>query len=269
MMDSINDFCIDHGSGGVVIDDSGVHAVRITAYFPIDQWPVVEGSWKSYLDGLREVFPELPIPSVTTTKLPYEDWATAWKSNFKPIELGERLIVTPPWLHPEPHGRIPIIIEPAGAFGTGIHETTQGCLVLLEEALNHLTCEDTTVRILDIGCGSGILAIAGKKLGASHVIGVDNDPFAIDSARGNAILNGVEDRVEFINKSLQECSQPAQIVLANLEHMTLLANRDKLVSLFSRFLVISGVPLDRWSEVKGSFQSVPSSLRREITRSMI
>ena len=267
MMDSINHFCIDHGSGGVVIDDSVAHAVRITAYFPIGRWPAVERSLDRYLDDLREIFSELPSPSVTTTQLPHEDWATAWKSNFKPMELGDRLIVTPPWLHPDPHGRIPILIEPAEAFGTGTHETTQGCLVLLEEALEHLCAEDSAIDILDVGCGSGILAIAGKKLGASHVIGVDNDPLAIDSARRNAILNGVEDGVEFVNKPLLNCFQTVEIVLANLDPMTLLANRDKLVSLFSRFLVVSGVPLDQWSQVKGLFQSATASLRKELTRS--
>jgi ribosomal protein L11 methyltransferase len=267
MVDSINHFCIDHGSGGVVIDDSVAHAVRITAYFPTPQWPAVKRSLDRYLDDLREIFSELPPPSVSTAQIPHEDWATAWKSNFKPMELGDRLIVTPPWLHPELQGRIPILIEPAEAFGTGTHETTQGCLVLLEDALERLCAKESAVDILDVGCGSGILAIAGKKLGASHVIGVDNDPLAIDSARRNAVLNGVQDTVEFANMPLVNCSHTATIVLANLDPMTLLANRDKLASLFSHFLVVSGVPLDQWSQVKDLFQSAISSLRREITRS--
>lgn len=183
------------------------------------------------------------------------------------MAIGEHLLVTPPWIEPDPGNRITIIIEPAEAFGTGTHETTQGCLVLLEDAVREFQARGIPFSVLDLGCGSGILAIAGKKLGASHIIGVDNDPMAIQSARRNAALNKVEHDLHLRNQPLKECSEPADIVAANLDPLTLLANRELIVSLFKRFLIISGIPLDQWNQVKDMFQAGRSSMKREITRS--
>jgi ribosomal protein L11 methyltransferase len=160
-----------------------------------------------------------------------------------------------------------IIIEPAEAFGTGTHETTQGCLVLLEVAVRELEATGNPFSILDLGCGSGILAIAGKKLGALRVTGIDNDPMAIQSARRNAVLNKVEHDLDLRNQPLRECSETADIVAANLDPLTLLANRDLIVSLFKRFLIVSGIPLDQWGQVREMFQAGRSRIKSEITRS--
>jgi len=267
IVDPINDFCIDQGSGGVVIDDSSARVVRITAYFPADRWESVESRLRVYLAALEEIFPDLPAPEIAISPLPHEEWATAWQSRFKPMSIGELLLVTPPWIEPIPGNRIPIIIEPAEAFGTGTHETTQGCLVLLEDAVRELAARGIPFSILDLGCGSGILAIAGKKLGASRVTGVDNDPMAIQSARRNAALNKVEHDLDLMNQPLRECSEPADIVAANLDPLTLLANRELVVSLFKRFLIVSGIPLDQWDQVKEMFQAGRSIMKREITKS--
>lgn len=267
MVDAINDFCIGRGSGGVVIDDSKGHMVRITAYFPADQWESTLTALEDFLCRLTEVFRDLPQPSMVTEPLAHQDWATAWQVNFRPIAVGKRIMVTPPWLDPDPGGRITVRIEPAEAFGTGTHETTQGCLMFLEDAVDDLAGRRVPFTILDIGCGSGILAIAGRKLGASRVTGIDIDPLAIASALRNAELNAVHHGLEFINQQLQDCSTPADIVLANLDSLTLKANLDLLVSLYTRFLIVSGVPLEQWDHVKGLFHTGSSSLKRELTRS--
>ncbi len=267
IVDPINDFCIDEGSGGVVLDDAGTRSVRITAYFPADASDSVESRLRGFLAALKEIFPDLPAAELTVSPLPHEDWATAWQSRFKPTAVGERLIVTPPWIEPEPGSRIAILIEPAEAFGTGTHETTQGCLLLLEEAVRELEPAGIPFSILDLGCGSGILSIAGKKLGASRVTGIDIDPMAIRSARRNAVLNKLENDLDLRNQPLRECSEPADITAANLDPMTILANRKLITALFKRFLIVSGVPLDQWDQVREMLQSGHVRLKKEITRS--
>ncbi|MDQ7783633.1 MAG: 50S ribosomal protein L11 methyltransferase [Desulfomonilaceae bacterium] len=267
LADAVNDFCIDQGSGGVVIDDSDARVVRVTAYFPSHRRQAVESRLRELLAALAETFPDLPAAELVVSQLPHQDWATAWQSRFRPIEVGKHLMVTPPWIEPRSEHRTPIVIEPAEAFGTGTHETTQGCLELLEEAAEELTRTGTRFSVLDLGCGSGILAIAAKKLGAFRVTGVDNDPAAIRSARRNAALNNLEIDLDLRNQTLTECSEPTDLVVANLDPLTLLANRKLIAALFTRFLILSGVPLDQWDQVKEMYRSDRSALRREITRS--
>ncbi len=267
MADAVADFCHEHGSGGVVVEDQNPSSARIRAYFPYERWDAIQAELRAFLARVEEIFPDLPEPVVLSETLKNENWAIAWKDNFKSLAIGNRLMVTPPWLTPDPQGREVIVIEPAAAFGTGTHETTQGCLVLLEEAVESVQQVADSFTMLDLGCGSGILAIAAAKLGASEVLGVDNDPVAVESAVENSSLNYVAASVRFLRSSLKEISSPADIVAANLDPMTLLANRDLIVSLVRRFLIISGVPLNQWGHVKDLLVSRGTVLRREITQS--
>lgn len=267
MLDAIADFCHEHGSGGVVVEDDNPSSARIKAYFPVERWEAVRADLQNYMARLGEIFADLPKPAVVSEAVKNENWAIAWKDNFKALPIGKRLIVTPPWLTPDPQGREVIVIDPAAAFGTGTHETTQGCLVLLEEAVEAIRETNDAFTMLDLGCGSGILAIAAGKLGATEVLGVDNDQVAVESAVVNRNLNDVEAVVRLRCASLKEVDSPADIVAANLDPMTLLANRDLIVSLVGRFLIISGVPLNQWTHVKDLLVSRGVVLRREITRS--
>ncbi len=117
------------------------------------------------------------------------DWANNWKKYFKPLPIGERLLIQPVWekeCHPE--GRQVLNIEPGMAFGTGAHETTRMCLELIERYVKD------GMEMLDVGCGSGILSVAALLLGAKQAVGVDIDEMAVRTARDNAALNGVEAR---------------------------------------------------------------------------
>jgi len=266
MADSLIDFCVEHGSSGVVLRDDDPDSTVLTAYFPNDHWHVVNTRLKEYLARLRVIFPNLPSPVAVVSPLANENWAVSWKEHFKSLPIGRHLIVTPPWLEPEAHGRRVIIIDPAEAFGTGIHETTQGCLVLLEEAVEEIKKTREIFTMLDMGCGSGILAIAGLKLGASEVRAVDSDPKAIASATRNAALNGVVDRLQLDCLSLEETVDSADILTANLDPLTILSNRDRLTSLFSYFLIVSGIPIDQWDHVKGELVTGKAVLFKEILR---
>ena len=207
---------------GLVLDEKDPDVTRITAYVEKKKLRSVSSDLKNYAMALREIFPGLKEALIKIVPLKSEKWATAWKDHFKPIKIGRKLIVTPPWIKPETRDRQVVIIEPAEAFGTGTHETTQGCLILLEEAIDHLSSELEKVSHLDVGCGSGILAIASIKLGATSVRAVDNDPVAIQSARKNAELNGLEDRLWLEDRSLDDLFEPMDVVTANLDPITLI-----------------------------------------------
>jgi ribosomal protein L11 methyltransferase len=265
--DPIANFLHELSVPGLVLDEEDPNVMRITAYVEKKKLRSVSSSLKNYAMELCDIFPGLEKPLIKMEPLKGEKWATAWKDNFKPIKIGRKLIVTPPWIKPKTRDRQIVIIEPAEAFGTGGHETTQGCLALLEEAIDNLLNEIVKVSHLDVGCGSGILAIASMKLGATSVRAVDNDPVAIESARKNTELNGLEGRIWWEDRSLDELSEPMDVVTANLDPITLTESRDKLVSLFRRYLIVSGVPLNRWEDIKPKYLVGGSFLKREITRS--
>jgi ribosomal protein L11 methyltransferase len=191
-----------------------VGPLRVCAYLEVDaqieetRQRITESLW--YLGRIRE----LPEPTFKT--IGEVNWAEAWKQHYKPVSIGERLIIVPAWLESPDEERIPIRIDPGMAFGTGTHPTTQLCLELLE------TYTPLNGEVLDIGCGSGILSIAALKLGASSAFGVDVEPDAIPAANENAATNGVADKLEIALGSVDEIKagiveiQRARLVLANI-----------------------------------------------------
>jgi ribosomal protein L11 methyltransferase len=264
LSDAAANCCHEHGAEGVVLEDAEEGACRIKAYFTEKGWSEAADSLRNYLADLAAAHPELPPCDLSASPLDHQNWAVMWKDNFKPVEVGRRLVVTPPWITPDAAGREIIVIEPAEAFGTGAHETTQGCLALLEEALERSTSATRHPSLLDVGCGSGILALAGVKLGAKPVAAVDNDPIAIESARANAALNGASGEIAFRRADLQAVEGPWDVVTANLDPLTLTRNVDRLIVLATQFLVVSGVPVEQWASVKALFLDKGVQLRREI-----
>lgn len=141
-----------------------------------------------------------------------EDWSNAWKKYYHPVQVGEHLVVCPSW---EAYDRKPdevvLTLNPGMAFGTGTHDTTRLCMELLEK---YITPQDT---VLDVGCGSGILAITAALLGANKIIGCDIDEVAVKVAGENAALNGVQDRIAFHQGDLtSQVEGSFQIICANI-----------------------------------------------------
>ena len=176
------------------------------------------------------------------------DWATAWKAYFKPIRIGKRLVVTPPWESPElgPHD-LPIVVDPGMAFGTGSHPTTQLCLVALEEYVQ------PGLAVADVGTGSGILAIAAAKLGASLVNANDNDPLAVTIARENAEINGVPIAVA---ETLPP--GPYAVVVANILADVIIGMADQLAlwAAPGGTLIASGIIDTRETDVRQAVEAV-------------
>jgi ribosomal protein L11 methyltransferase len=210
---------------GVVIESTSIYAsnedpgypigpLRVYAYIEVDdqieqtRQRIEQSLW--YLGRIRE----LPEPSFKI--IGETNWAEAWKQHYKPVSIGERLIIVPAWLDSPDEKRIPIRIDPGMAFGTGTHPTTQLCLELLE------TYTPSNGDVFDIGCGSGILSIAALKLGAARAYGVDVEAEAIPATQENAGSNGVSDNfhialgsVEDIKAGIFDIKQ-APLVLANI-----------------------------------------------------
>ena len=143
------------------------------------------------------------------------DWKDKWKENFKPLKVTDRLVIKPTWEEYTAAGdELVLELDPGMAFGTGSHETTSLCLKLLEEYLGE---ESADKKILDVGCGSGILSIAAALLGCGSVLGIDIDEDAVRVANENVRLNGVDDVVEITHGDLlQGVDFKADIVVANL-----------------------------------------------------
>ncbi len=138
------------------------------------------------LAPLRAQFPAVDFGPLSVALAPCrdEDWENNWKQYYTPLEAGERLFIVPEWLSPEiPAGRVALRLDPGLSFGTGAHASTQMCLMALENFVQG------GERVVDLGCGSGILSIAALLLGADSAVGVDIDPMAEDVARANAALN--------------------------------------------------------------------------------
>lgn len=150
--------------------------------------------------------------SIDQSSVKDSDWADNWKKFFKVTEIGEKLVIRPSWEeYDNRNSRLVLNIDPGAAFGTGTHATTRMCLELLENYV-----KDNT-EMLDIGCGSGILSIAGALLGAKHVVGVDIDKTAVKVSNENAGINNLSGKLEFINGNLcDKVTQKFDVVCANI-----------------------------------------------------
>ncbi|PJF26939.1 MAG: 50S ribosomal protein L11 methyltransferase [Phototrophicales bacterium] len=169
----------------------------VRAYLPFDsQLDDTKAQLEQALSYMNLMY---PMPQPVYRAVDEADWAEAWKTHYHPVRIGQRLIIRPLWIaRTLAPGEVEIALDPGMAFGTGTHPTTQLCL----EALEARTLEGANV--LDLGCGSGILAIGAAKLGAAHVLAVDNDPVAVKVAHENVAQNGVHDRIAVHEGSLAE-----------------------------------------------------------------
>ena len=224
------------GALGVVEEERPGRGPRLRAFFPKTVFATaLEESVRGYLDGLRELGFE-PATDLHVVALADENWADAWRVHFKPQPVGRRLLIAPPWDRPAANGRTVITIEPGRAFGTGHHGTTAGCLEALESVIDR----DGPPRMIDVGTGSGILAIAAARLGVGAILAVDDDPDAIACAMANAARNRVSDRVRCLLADAERLDEvPAPLVVANL----LSAAHRRLAAHYERSLLPGGTLL--------------------------
>jgi ribosomal protein L11 methyltransferase len=194
-----------------------------------------------------------PLPTPQFTPISLEDWSQSWKRHFRPIKVGRRLLILPPWANVPVGERVQLIIDPGMAFGTGTHPTTRLCL----EALEHWTPAGGT--LIDVGCGSGVLALAALKLGAARAYGVDTDPDAIAAAEKNAEINGLSERMILGLGSVDTVRggnlpiRNAPLVVANILASVIVRLLDQgLVDLMDKggVLILSGILDEQEAQVR-------------------
>lgn len=184
---------------------------------------------------------------ISSSGVKEENWATAWKRYYHPIELSEKLAICPSWeeFSPRPGQKV-ICLDPGMAFGTGTHETTRLCLKLLESQLKE------GMSMLDVGTGSGILAICAKLLGSGRTVGVDIDPVAVRTAKENAELNGCGDIELLCGDLAQDITGSFDIICANIVADAILRLAKDMPHLMHKnsVCVVSGIIDTRRQEVE-------------------
>lgn len=274
-IDIVSGYLTMHGVRGVVIEDSAdfnefladttIHwdyveeelmqkknaETSVAFYLPEN----VQGSEsfraiQAGLPALRQENPAIDLGRlvIETAQVNEEDWSTAWKAYYHPTKIGKKLVVVPCWeeydLAP---GEVQVTLDPGMAFGTGTHETTRLCMQLLED------CVTPETKMLDIGTGSGILAITALLLGAKEAVGVDIDALAVKIAGENADLNGVGEQAQFICGDLTEkISGSYDVICANIVADVIIRLAPN-VSAFMHpgsILLVSGIIEERCGEVK-------------------
>ena len=206
--------------------------------------------------GHLQAFGLGPIGELRTRLVDEADWADAWKAYFPVMHIGRRLVIRPTWRRHRPApGDVVLALDPGMAFGTGLHPTTRLCLAGTEALADRGVLAGT--RVLDVGCGSGILAVAALRLGAAEALGLDTDPIAIEATTANARRNRLVRRLHARLGSLPSDEPAFDVVLANLIAGLLVplapALHDELRA--AGTLLASGIFVDREAEVRAAFEA--------------
>lgn len=222
-------FLMEQGCGGLQVLEEAEGSVLL-AYCPTrEQAQSLSQVSRSYALALKEINGATAVISVTLEQVIDPGWAQAWKSHFRPSRVSRRVAVCPPWEPYEGSEGVHVIqIDPGQAFGTGLHETTRLCIEWLDELL---VDERVPEVALDLGTGTGILAMAMARLGVGRVVAVDVDPLAVEAARENLRANRLHERVEVLEGSLAAVgTQVFPLVVANLTGTALRENARELAA---------------------------------------
>ncbi|MBK3493336.1 50S ribosomal protein L11 methyltransferase [Viridibacillus sp. YIM B01967] len=275
-VEAISNILHEAGASGVVIEDSKDYAKERADQFgeiydlnPSD-FPkdgVIVKAYLSVTSFLGETIEEIKLAinnlvnydinighnKVTISEVNEEDWATAWKKYYHPVKISNRFTIVPTWEEYEPVNSDELIIEldPGMAFGTGTHPTTVLCLQALEKTVQE------TNTVVDVGTGSGVLAIGAAMLGAKHVHALDLDEVAVRSAVENVQLNKVEDHIDVMQGNLLDTvKEPADIVVANILAEVIMTFTDDAYTIVKPggLFITSGIIEAKKEDVKASLE---------------
>jgi len=257
--ETVADILISEGCGGVAAADSSARVkgrlrakTRLAAYFPVDErLPATLDRIKTRIESLTDFGPNDARGEMTVKFVEDADWAEAWKSFFKPVVVGG-IVIKPTWeeFDAQP-GQVVVELDPGMAFGTGNHPTTRMCLSAMRKYLK------PGGVVLDMGCGSGILAIAAARLGASMALGIDVDPVAVKAAAENVQTNGVGSVVEIAQGDWPEAVViEADLAFANIAADAIVGMRESLANALKPggVLVSSGIIDERREQVETALQ---------------
>ncbi len=237
--EAVVDFLIGVMHGAVEqtvdIEDSDIH---LNVYFeekdPDEQLRLqLQDNLKAQLSELAKIF-QVKEPVTSWELIEDQDWSSNWKVHFKPFEITKGLSIVPTWEDYQPRENEKIItMDPGMAFGTGHHATTSLALNFIRQIMSS---GGQSVSVLDVGCGTGILAMGAALFGATTVVGIDNDPEAVRVACENVELNGCTPRVKISQTALQDLTQQFDCIVANIIHDVLITMKAD----FKRLLVDGG-----------------------------
>ncbi len=201
---------------GFVEDDRGIHC-----YIKKDEW---HGSIEIVIREVAEQYNLELIDHISTTEIKHRNWNEEWERSIQPIHVSNRFVITPSWHPVEDSSKTVLIIDPKMTFGTGYHETTRLMIRLMEQ---YISAGST---VLDVGTGTGILAIAAVKLGAARAIGVDIDEWSLDNGIENAQRNHVEGQIDIRIGSIDAVTEAGfDVILANIIRNTILELLDSML----------------------------------------
>ena len=273
------------GSTSLVIHDHAVlsppESPLITTGASHMGWTVLQGAFETALElpdeigALQTFLQQLsghdgPVATkLYYCPLPNDDYTTQWQDFFRPLTVAQRLYIRPPWDSTSAPDHMAILtLEPGLAFGTGTHPTTYLCLVLLTQYLtgNPSGDERAPKQLLDVGCGSGILSLAGLMLGVQTALGVDVDPQAIEVAQSNAAYNGLQARVQFLLGSWDMTTDRFDVITANIFLGPLI---EMMAPLTQRLvpdgtLILSGILESQVAALEEAIQSVHLRIHRRL-----
>ncbi len=255
-------FLIEEGSGNGIVEEKCPEdrsAAILKAYIHND------AGRDGYINRVAEYMTELftaagdtaSRPDISVNLIADEDWNKKWKSFFQPLKLSERIVIKPSWKdYHRLKGEIIVELDPGMAFGTGTHPSTSMCVKALDELERRLAPEGG-LRLLDVGTGSGILAIAAAKLGFTGIVGIDVDQVAVRVAQKNAELNGIADTVSLSNTPLKDLEGEFPVVVANILPHVLIYLKEHLLARLAPggLLILSGIITEKAAEVRDAFTS--------------
>jgi ribosomal protein L11 methyltransferase len=278
-VESVSELLSQHTTGGVAIEepieliDEGQEyrvlagqPVKVHAYAPVDgseqqvRQRVAEGLW--HLSSLGPQF----VGELETRILNEEDWANAWKDYYHVTHIGERLVIRPSWREYTPKAHEVVVeLDPGMAFGTGLHPTTRMCLEQIERLVR------PGMRVLDVGTGSGILALAAAKLGAASVYCLDNSSVAVESAAANAAANGLSEQITVTLGTLDEAEAQRlagqfDLVLANIIARVIGSIAPQLATVLApgALLIASGIIEERRHEAEQPLLAAGLKLKEQL-----
>ena len=238
---------------GDLIDEAILNADKTVASVLV--YLSVDGSTNDTLAFLRERFAELSIDAtITVSGVNEEDWANSWKEYYKPIKIGEKIVIVPAWeKYTQQEGEIIVRMDPGMAFGTGTHETTRLVIKLLEKYIKD------DMRVADVGCGSGILAICASKLGAKECKAYDIDPVAVKVANENIKDSGLTNVTCEVSDLLRQVdkSEPYDVICANIVADIIIRMMPDVGAFMNESSVIlaSGIIIERSQDVISAFEA--------------
>ncbi len=274
-IDAVSNILYDAGAGGVIIEDSEIltsdfnsefgeiyelspedypnDGVIIKAYFPFNSYLIeTVKQIKIAISGLFNYDLDIGSGEVSFAEIEDEDWATSWKKYYKPIKVSNRFTIAPTWEKVEIDGNgLLIELDPGMAFGTGTHPTT----IMSIQALENVIIGNE--KVIDVGCGTGVLSIAAAKLGASSVLALDLDEIAVKSAILNAKLNKADKKIVVKqNNLLNDIDISADVIVANILAEVIVKFTEDVYNLLkvNGFFIASGIINTKANLVKESIE---------------